>query len=145
MPVSLKIRPPARRFLTGTSPRRMRRRAAALLGALGSADAELSILITIDDEIRELNRRYRRLDRATDVLSFPMAGSLLGDVVISAQTAARRAGRRVEREMTFLLVHGVLHLLGHDHQKPDERRRMRAREREMLRLLDRTPSARAPR
>lgn len=118
----------------------MRRRAEALLGALGSADAELSILVTDDHEIRELNRRYRRLDRATDVLSFPMDGRILGDVVLSAETAARRAPRRPEREMTFYLVHGVLHLCGYDHEKADERRRMRAREREMMRLLaDREP------
>jgi probable rRNA maturation factor len=102
---------------------------------LGSAEAELSVLVTADDEIRELNRRYRGLDRATDVLSFRMGGGTLGDVVISAQTAGRRAGRSLEREMTFLLVHGVLHLLGHDHSKPAERRRMRARERELMRRL----------
>ena len=113
----------------------MLRRAEALLNALGSAEAELSILITDDAEIRELNRRYRKLDRATDVLSFPMKGPLLGDVVISAETAARRAGRRLDRELTFLLVHGVLHLHGHDHKKSPERRKMRARERDLMRRL----------
>ena len=113
----------------------MRRRAVALLDALGSAETELSILITDDGEIRELNRRYRRLDRATDVLSFSMGGALLGDVVISAETAARRALGRLDRELTCLLVHGVLHLLGHDHKKPAERRLMRARERALLRRL----------
>ena len=113
----------------------MLRRAAALLSALGSAEAELSILITDDAEMRELNRRYKKLDRATDVLSFPMGGALLGDVVISAETAARRAGRRLDREITFLLVHGVLHLHGHNHKKLGERRKMRARERELMRLV----------
>ena len=135
MPVRLQVRPHARRLLSGTSRRRMRRRAEALLGALGSADAELSILVTDDNEIRELNRRYRRLDRATDVLSFPMDGRILGDVVLSAETAARRAPRHPEREMTFYLVHGLLHLCGYDHSRADERRRMRARERELMRLL----------
>lgn len=116
----------------------MRRRAAALLGALDLADSELSLLITDDAEIRELNRRYRRLNRATDVLSFPMGGDLLGDVVISLETAARRAPRRLEREVTFLMVHGVLHLCGHDHKKAGERRIMRSREQVLLRgLLDR--------
>jgi len=109
---------------------------------LDSADAELSILITDDVEIRELNRRYRRLNRATDVLSFPMGGEMLGDVVISVETAARRAPRGLEQEMTFLLVHGVLHLCGHDHKKADERRRMRAREKELMRRLAERPSAR---
>jgi probable rRNA maturation factor len=104
---------------------------------LDSADRELSLLLTDDAEIRALNRRWRRLDRATDVLSFPMAGRLLGDVVISAETAARRAGPRLDRELAFLMVHGVLHLLGHDHRKAAERRRMRARERALVRLVER--------
>jgi len=119
----------------------MRRKAEALLDALGSADSELSVLITADEEIRDLNRRYRGLDRSTDVLSFPMGGGpMLGDVVISAQTALRRSPRRPEREMTFLLVHGVLHLFGHDHHKTAQRRRMRARERELMRRLDKDRS-----
>jgi probable rRNA maturation factor len=119
----------------------MRRKAAALCAALGSAEAELSILITDDAEIRALNRRHRKLDRATDVLSFPMNRKVLGDVVISAETAARRTRGRLDRELTFLLVHGVLHLLGHDHQKPADRRAMRARELALMRLLERKAAA----
>jgi probable rRNA maturation factor len=102
---------------------------------LGSADRELSLLLTDDAEIRALNRRWRRLDRATDVLSFSMAGRLLGDVVISAETAARRSRARLDRELTFLMVHGVLHLVGHDHRRAAERRRMRARERSLMRRV----------
>lgn len=120
----------------------MRRKAEVLLGALGLADAELSILLTDDAEIRELNRRYRGLDRATDVLSFPMGGAMLGDVVISAETAARRAPTRREGEITFLLVHGALHLCGYDHGNPPERRLMRSREREIMRLLTAAPRRR---
>jgi len=100
----------------------------------------------VDDEaIRALNRRWLGRDRATDVLSFPMregrfaddAGALLGDVVISLETALRMARRRrvsADRIVAHLLVHGVLHLLGHDHVGSARRRTaMRAEERRLLR------------
>ena len=102
-------------------------------------------MLTDDAEMRKLNRQYRGIDRATDVLSFPqddppVAGMpvLLGDVVISCETAARQArdnGEKIEREMNRLLIHGVLHLLGHDHESdPPAARRMRRLERKLLAL-----------
>ncbi len=97
--------------------------------------AELSVLLTTDEEVRELNRTYRGIDRTTDVLSFPQHEGegadpndpLLGDVVISMDAVERQAleyGHSLEREMAFLTVHGVLHLLGWDHQDPKDEERM---------------------
>jgi probable rRNA maturation factor len=118
----------------------LRRRALRMLRALGLPQAELSVVLCDDAFIRELNRRHRQLDRATDVLSFamlspralrkePPSGALLGDVVISVPTAVRqaRAKRKAPlHEATFLLAHGLLHLLGFDHRTPTEERRMNA-------------------
>jgi probable rRNA maturation factor len=98
-----------------------------ILSDSGRSEAELSILITDDEEIRSLNRDYRSVDSPTDVLSFSqvegegpaIASELLGDVVISWETArsqARELGHTVLEEMKRLLVHGVLHLLGYDHE-----------------------------
>lgn len=92
-----------------------------------------------DPAIRELNRRYRNRDIPTDVLSFPLADEvcpdLLGDVVISVDTLRRQARQRkrsVADELLRLLIHGVLHLLGYDHEVSSaEARRMRKAEREM--------------
>ncbi len=121
------------------SSRTLRLRAQRMLAALSLRDAELSIRLCDDAVMRRLNRRYRGLDRTTDVLAFAMAegeptpqtaGRLLGDVVISLPTAARNArgaGRRPLDEVTWLLAHGLLHLLGFDHQTPAQDRRMRAR------------------
>ncbi|HEX9052383.1 MAG TPA: rRNA maturation RNase YbeY [Anaeromyxobacter sp.] len=121
--------------------RRLRTRAAAYLAALGRSDAELSILLVTDRRIRALNRAWRARDTATDVLSFPLgepagAGELLGDVVISLDTAARRAradGRPVGAELDRYLAHGLLHLLGYDHERPAEAREMAAKEAELAR------------
>lgn len=114
-----------------------------MLEALGTPDAELSILLCDDETIRLLNRRYRKKNRATDVLAFPMnEGSdpspnpgLLGDVVISIPTATRQANERdrpIIQEVTFLLAHGLLHLIGYDHATPREEREMTARTEELL-------------
>jgi len=108
--------------------------------------AGLSIVITDDRAVRDLNRRFLGPDEPTDVLSFPMkeerpfvtssAGARqLGDVVIAFPTAARQAGRAghsVDDELAHLLVHGILHILGYDHERPGQERRMRAREDELL-------------
>lgn len=94
-----------------------------------------------DRTMTRLNRQYRGKATSTDVLSFPMReGSfaslsphLLGDVVISAETAdrqAKAAGRTLRDELTALLIHGILHLLGYDHQMPSEARRMKRLERQ---------------
>ena len=125
---------------------RLARQARRLLRALRLEDAELSLLVVSDRRIRTLNHRWRGRDRATDVLSFsqregagPAPDGLLGDVVISVDTAARQAAERGEslgRESDRLLVHGVLHLLGYDHERsPREARRMQRRERALERCL----------
>jgi probable rRNA maturation factor len=108
------------------------------------------VLIVDDAEIHRLNRDYLGKDRPTNVISFAMqegegAGvqpDLLGDVVISADTAARdaaEAGLPFEHELAFLLLHGILHLLGFDHERGTEEQalRMEARERELFALLQR--------
>ncbi|MFC1925173.1 rRNA maturation RNase YbeY [Chloroflexota bacterium] len=114
------------------------------------SDVELSLLITSDEIVRELNQRYRGIDGTTDVLSFalteegpdssafitPPDGVLhLGEVVISYTQAARQAenaGHGIEQEIALLVVHGVLHLLGYDHDEPDRGREMRELEQEIL-------------
>ena len=90
--------------------------------------------------MQRLNRRWRGKNRPTDVLSFPQdADGLLGDVVISVETARRQAIEQrttVGREADRLLIHGLLHLLGYDHERsPAEARRMRLRERALARWL----------
>ena len=112
-----------------------------------AADSELSVLITDDSGIRTLNRDYRGKDSATDVLSFPLqndnavpAQPMLGDVVISVDTAERQAvqyGVNLEQELARLLIHGILHLVGYDHENvPDEEvLRMQRREDQLMRLV----------
>ncbi len=109
-----------------------------MLDSLGLADAELSLLLCDDETIHALNRDYRKKDKPTDVLAFALregahaehAGDALGDVVISIDTARRQAAehhRTIVTEVHFLLAHGLLHLLGHDHRNRTEERRMSAR------------------
>lgn len=115
---------------------------------MGCPEAELSIVIVDDAQIREINRDYLQRDKATNVISFAMqegegAGiqpSLLGDVVISAQTAARdaeEAGLPFVSELYFLLLHGILHLLGYDHERGTEQQAavMEAKELQIFALL----------
>jgi len=113
----------------------VRKRVVAMLCALDRADAELSVMLVDDAMIRSLNGKYRGIDAATDVLAFPMlegdfAGihpQMLGDVVISIPTAARQAkavGQSVLAEVTHLLAHGLLHLVGYDHDTRNKRRAM---------------------
>jgi probable rRNA maturation factor len=121
----------------GVSRADVARRARAMLEAIQMKDQELSILLTGDHQIKKLNRIYRKKNRPTDVLAFSQhegehgdrAGRLLGDVVISVPTARRQAAARksdLVSEMTMLLAHGLLHLLGWDHDTPEKDRRMRA-------------------
>jgi probable rRNA maturation factor len=124
-----------------SAARRLRARAAAFLAAVGRDDAELSVLLVTDRRIRGLNRVWRGKDQATDVLSFPLTepageGPLLGDVVISLDTASRRAraeARPVCRELDRYLAHGLLHLLGFDHERAADARKMAAKEEELAR------------
>jgi len=126
--------------------RRLRKHAVRLLRELGRPKAELSIALVDDAAIAELNARYRGVEGATDVLSFSLLegahaerrGDLLGDVVVSLDTAAvqaRRGRRSLDDEVLRLLIHGTLHLLGHDHERDDEARRMRAEERRVWKAL----------
>ena len=119
----------------------------------------VNIRICDDDAIHEINREYRGVDRATDVLSFPRneltpgafdpdacewdyetERAMLGDMVISMERCAEQAetyGHSFAHEVSYLTVHSVLHLLGYDHvDEGEDKRRMRAREKEIMRLLD---------
>ena len=121
--------------------RGLRERAERMLRALRMGGAELSLVLVGDAEIRRLNRQYRGLDRPSDVLSFPMHGRsrpkrgplLLGDVVISADMVRRQAradGASFIAAGERLLIHGLLHLLGSDHEVSEtEARRMTRRQR----------------
>ncbi|HEV2262645.1 MAG TPA: rRNA maturation RNase YbeY [Candidatus Rubrimentiphilum sp.] len=117
--------------------RRLRSTAQKLLRILGQADATLSIALVNDVAIRQLNRRYRDKDKATDVLSF-VAQEPLGDLAISVDTARRQAadyGAPLQNEIYRLLIHGILHLLGHDHREKSERAAMEAAERRLARAI----------
>ncbi len=118
-----------------------------LLKSSGLPDAELSVLFVGDRAMRSLNRQYRGKDETTDVLSFSLREGafpriqpdVLGDIVISVPAAARQAaeaGHAVGREIDLLLVHGLLHLMGYDHERGErEARRMQRRERHLLNRL----------
>lgn len=141
---------------SGLDARRLKNVACELLREAGEGDSTLSLSLVGDREIRELNRVHRGKDKATDVLSFPLlddastgsaaSGSarndnperLLGDVVISVETARRQAaeyGAPLENEIHRLLIHGILHVLGHDHEKPLERAVMEAEERRLAAVI----------
>ena len=105
--------------------------ARKILLALGCLKAELSLLLVNDAQIRRLNKRYRRINRPTYVLAFPMLegsafpprSQLLGDVVISLETAKKQAKKEYhsrEQEVKILLIHGILHLLGYHHEDSEE-------------------------
>jgi probable rRNA maturation factor len=123
---------------------------AALAHEEVMGQGELSVVIDDDDEVHDLNRRFRGVDAPTDVLAFgaeggdtafvtaPDAPVLLGDVVIScprAQEQAAEAGHPLAAEVQLLVVHGVLHLLGYDHAQSDEKAVMWSRQDEILRTL----------
>jgi probable rRNA maturation factor len=127
--------------------------AEKVLHKLGQPEAEISLSFISDRRIRSLNRIYRGKDQPTDVLAFSLANSkqvkatkngerspplFLGDVVISVPTARRQARERrhgLRREITWLMIHGILHLLDYDHEKTDDARRMQRKERVLLRQL----------
>ncbi len=111
-----------------------------LLAALGLEDCELSVVLGDDTFVRELNATWRAVDAPTDVLSFPQdARPLLGDVVIGVETAARQAselGHALDVEARVLLVHGLLHLTGHDHERgASAAKAMRKEEARLLAVL----------
>ena len=115
-----------------------------------ASHAEVSVLLADDEYIQELNRDYRGKDCPTDVLSFALdegeepavlggpEETLLGDIIISLETAARQAeefGHSLERELAYLTVHGMFHLLGFDHETEQEKSVMREKEEEVLSAL----------
>jgi probable rRNA maturation factor len=136
---------------------RMRRNARILLNSLGHPEGELSVLLVDDLRIAALNRAYLNREGPTNVIAFPMQAGrfthlsphLLGDVVISVDTAwreARDAGLEFEERLTQLFVHGLLHLCGYDHeQTPVEARRMAAKSRQLLKILKAKVPVKPPR
>lgn len=100
-------------------------------------NVEVSVSFVGDDEIRDLNREYRGVDKSTDVLSFPMDDEfiidnrILGDVIINTRRVMEQAeelGHSNERELSYLTVHSILHLLGYDHMEDEDKKEMRERE-----------------
>ena len=133
--------------------------AAAVLASEGQIDGEITLVVTDDAQVRELNARYRGVDSATDVLAFPARGpapshtgpekrfvepqeaaKYLGDVIIAyprASAQAEAAAHPMANELRLLVVHGTLHLLGYGHATPEEEAAMRARQEEILAGLKR--------
>ncbi|MBI1389152.1 MAG: rRNA maturation RNase YbeY [bacterium] len=126
----------------------------ALLDAAGETGSELSVALVGDEAIHQLNRDFRGVDAPTDVLSFSMRegesigqADVLGDIVVSLDTAARQAraaGRTLSDEIDELLFHGMIHLLGHDHYEDDARRRWLEAERRLIAELKRAGAAYIP-
>ncbi len=123
------------------------RHAAETALKIAGGHGDVSAAIVGDERIRELNNQYRAIDAATDVLSFANAegevlveapeaeAPFLGDIAISLPTATRQAdeiGQSLERELAFLTVHGVLHLLGYDHMTPEDEEKMLEKQREIM-------------
>ncbi len=93
--------------------------ATKALAAIGKSESSATIAFVSDKKIRELNRQFRGIDKATDVLSFPSDESDLGDIAVSVDTAAAQAkenGLKLDEEIAQLILHGLLHLSGHDHE-----------------------------
>ncbi len=128
--------------------RKIRLNLKIMMSHLGCPDKDISVSFVDDDEIRALNKKYLSKDKPTNVLSFSMRENVygdinpnvLGDIVISAQTAkkdARKGGLTVAQEIDFLLIHGLLHLLGFNHEKTtkDKTKTMKHKEKELFYLL----------
>ncbi len=107
-------------------------------------NVEVSVSFVGDEEIRELNRDYRGVDKSTDVLSFPiddefiLDNRILGDVIINTRRVMEQAeelGHSNEREFSYLTVHSILHLLGYDHMEDEDKRQMREREKLAMKEL----------
>jgi len=93
--------------------------ATRALAAIGKSESSATIAFVSDKKIRELNRQFRGIDKATDVLSFPSDGPDLGDIAVSVDTAAAQAkenGLKLDEEIAQLILHGLLHLSGYDHE-----------------------------
>jgi probable rRNA maturation factor len=125
---------------SGVDARSLKSAMRKLLASIDRGDASISLTLVDDAAIRELNRDHRGKDKPTDVLSFPLEPEpfahekLLGDIVISIETARRQAAdydAPLQREIERLMIHGLLHVLGHDHMEPGERSEMEAEERRL--------------
>ena len=116
------------------------KRVEKMLDVIGKADSSVTVAFVSDKKIRELNRQFRRIDKATDVLSFPSDSrdGEMGDIAISIETAARQAkqsGLTLDGEIAQLLLHGLLHLSGYDHETDNgEMNRLELRLRKKLRI-----------
>lgn len=142
--VDIRVDPDYRRRLKLRYLRQVVKTALAAEGV--EAEKKLSLILTDDDTVRKLNHKYRSLNETTDVLSFsfqedgrfispPGAKAHLGEIVVSypqAESQALEAGHTVEKEVTMLIVHGVLHILGYDHELPEQASIMQDRERTIL-------------
>jgi len=125
--------------------------ARAALEHEDAPEGRLTVVLADEDTIRELNRRYAGIDMATDVLSFPDGTAdpsdgltYFGDILIALPVAERQAlerGISLSEELQVLVVHGALHLLGHDHADPEGKQRMWAVQEACLRSLDVSPKA----
>ncbi|MFH0902772.1 MAG: rRNA maturation RNase YbeY [Pseudomonadota bacterium] len=148
MPIVWSVQGAASKLVSAETRRKLRRRASRMLTAVSLADPSLGLRDSVeagfvlagDAEIRELNRRYRGIDRPTDVLAFAqreglggdLHPGLLGDVIVSVETAQRQAKGNLPDEILFLWSHGLCHLLGYDHQTRQETQRMDARSQSLL-------------
>lgn len=131
----------------------VKKQALRMMAYLGCSDTELSVVFVHDEGMRLLNRAYRCKDRPTNVLAFPQCETyegeprtpLLGDIVISLATAAREArelSQTLEERVVFLLAHGLLHLLGYEHERSAaQRRRMERCEQDILSHLREQPAS----
>ncbi|MGE5059976.1 MAG: rRNA maturation RNase YbeY [Betaproteobacteria bacterium] len=141
MPVEIMQRGAGKKLLG----RKIKKIALTILELVGEKNAELSLVLIGNLEMKKLNIRYRKKDYATDVLSFPVEGivlketRLLGDVVVSVEKAAQQAralGHSSEQELVTLLIHGIVHLIGYDHERSArEARAMRRVEKRIYRQL----------
>ena len=129
---------------SGVDARALKTTMKTLLSAVGEGDSAISVTLVNDAAIQEINREQRGKDAPTDVLSFPLEPEpfaqerLLGDIVISIDTAKRQASdydAPLQRELYRLLIHGLLHVLGHDHMEPGERAKMEDEERRLAREI----------
>jgi probable rRNA maturation factor len=151
--LSIQVQP---EFVTRADTRRLKQAVeSALMAAAVAEPVQISLVIAGDETVRELNRRHRGVDATTDVLAFafsesgstsdeqfilpPDSARDLGEVIISLPQAERQAEEQkhaVEREVALLVCHGVLHLLGYDHERPEDESKMRALEAAALARLD---------
>jgi probable rRNA maturation factor len=153
------VRPGVRKLMSPASRKTLKTVLRAIFDSLG-CDGDGAVVLTDDAEIRELNSQWRGIDTPTDVLSFALqeapdiavTGSVLGDIVVSVETAARMvaSGEHRERvaaelgasdawplvaEVAFLIIHGALHLVGHDHAEAEEEALMRREERRLFEVI----------